>query len=479
MGFCRASLAGTSDATGPHGLGDGPFNASALGILGFVRLGLLTRPCGLQAQIVFVWSHRNGAPLGPGTLETAGARLAIARRDLHLEHRVAAAIHNRRPTATRLSHRTRGPLLFPSDDEVAGIDSLSRLGLPCVSGSCRAPPCHAVGALTGDQQCCIQVTGSDHMESWQQLFRVHLFMDRMGAFCLGNGPSCRVHLGDQLRWIVFTALCDVHCVAHPGRGVLCGIGRIEVIRRAKHPRGWGQPCGGGAPAGPCLGALAWLHPEAAPGLDGWDLTPPSWGILGLKGVQQGIASPAHGVGLGLAWLLALWHAGVVRAGAIARQPFRAAMRLQPSQCRYGQAVEGMPHRVGDTHHAVNRADGPQHMGGRGPLPAMAFQALAVTTTLPQGIQEPRFGLTRHQARATLAAHGAGQAGIGKLSPQGIRPIDPTPHGISGLPVGQALGIRQNGHQGQAPGCFSRAPAYRKHGRKGRVCKDRAKLIAQT
>jgi hypothetical protein len=47
MGFRRTSLAGASDPKGTDGLGDGPFNASAFGILGCVCLGLLTLPGGL------------------------------------------------------------------------------------------------------------------------------------------------------------------------------------------------------------------------------------------------------------------------------------------------------------------------------------------------------------------------------------------------------------------------------------------------
>jgi len=48
-----------------------------------------------------------------------------------------------------------------------------------------------------------------------------------------------------------------------------------------------------------------LHPDALQGLEAGDLTLPSWCILGVKGILQGITIQAHCVGIDLAWLLAL------------------------------------------------------------------------------------------------------------------------------------------------------------------------------
>ena len=59
--------------------------------------------------------------------------------------------------------------------------------------------------------------------------------------------------------------------------------------------------------------------------------------------------------------------------------------------RYPQA---MPHRFGDTHHAVHGADGPQPMRRVRPLAAMGLQQLAVATTAQQGIEPLIFGLTQ-------------------------------------------------------------------------------------
>jgi len=84
------------------------------------------------------------------------------------------------------------------------------------------------------------------MEAWQQPFRVPRLVERMSDGGIGNGPSRRAHLRDQMWLIVFPTRRDVHFVAHPRHGVLLGIGHRAVIRRADQLRGWWQPFGDGA-----------------------------------------------------------------------------------------------------------------------------------------------------------------------------------------------------------------------------------------
>ena len=100
-GVCCTSIEGTADPKGTHRLGDGPFNASALGLLGcidrpFAWLGLL------QAQMWFVWSHRKCPPLGPGTLDMAGASMAIPLREWNFDHRMVLAMNGQRSIDTPL-----------------------------------------------------------------------------------------------------------------------------------------------------------------------------------------------------------------------------------------------------------------------------------------------------------------------------------------------------------------------------------------
>ena len=91
-GFRCASRAGTSHPKRPHGLGDGPFNASALGVLGCLGRRPFPLPCGLQAQMLCLWSHGDGPPCGTGRIGSAGARLALTLGEFNLDHRVVTAI---------------------------------------------------------------------------------------------------------------------------------------------------------------------------------------------------------------------------------------------------------------------------------------------------------------------------------------------------------------------------------------------------
>lgn len=172
MGFRRAPIAGPSAAKGSHGLGDGPLNARALGILRLVRFRLFPLPGRLSAQILVLRSHGDHPPLGTGTGKATHAGLAITLRAFHLDDLVVQAISGGRPTETLLPHRTGGLLLFPTDHEVARIKALTCLRLPCVIRSCGASQLYTGVALAGDQQVCIQGAGIDHMEPWQQLFRL-------------------------------------------------------------------------------------------------------------------------------------------------------------------------------------------------------------------------------------------------------------------------------------------------------------------
>src|SRR5687768_3645252 len=144
MGFRGSHIAGTSDAKGPHGLGEGALNPRSLGILRFVGFSLLMLPCGLQAEMLLVWSHGNGSPRGTCTIDAPGARLAITLREFNLDDRIVPLINDRTPAATPLPHRTQRLLLLPVNHKAAGIESLSRPRLPSVIGSCRTEQLHAM-----------------------------------------------------------------------------------------------------------------------------------------------------------------------------------------------------------------------------------------------------------------------------------------------------------------------------------------------
>jgi energy-coupling factor transporter ATP-binding protein EcfA2 len=129
---------------------------------------------------------------------------------------------------------------------------------------------------------------------------------------------------------------------------------------------------------------------------------------------KGIAIHAYHASVGLACLLTLRHALVMHARAIARQPFRAAMRPQPFRCHHSQLIEGMPHCFGRTYHAIEGPNRPQHMRGICPLPTTGSQPLALPAPFQEGIEELGFGLTGDHACAELAEHGAVKTGVRSL-----------------------------------------------------------------
>jgi hypothetical protein len=70
--------------------------------------------------------------------------------------------------------------------------------------------------------------------------------------------------------------------------------------------------------------------------------------------------------------------------------------------------------------------------------------------LEEGIQEPRRGSTRDQARAELTQHEKVAAGVGAFKPEGIFPVHTTADGLGRLAVGQVFGTLPDTHQGQSP-----------------------------
>src|SRR4051794_8376417 len=68
--------------------------------------------------------------------------------------------------------------------------------------------------------------------------------------------------------------------------------------------------------------------------------------------------------------------------------------------------------------------------------------------------------------------------IGQLQGQRVFPVNASPHGISGLPVGQAFGKLQQGRQRKPCGRFGRLTASRKQSRELLILKQRAEGIRQ-
>ena len=287
-GCRRPSIAGTPHPKRPHRVGDGPVDPRALGTLGLVGVTPCTRPGGLPAPIGFLGSPGDRPPRGTGPVKAARAGLAITRGELHLDALVVHTSGRGSPPETRWSRGTDGLLPLPVAHQGAGIEAVARARRPCVIGPCRAQPCDALGALGGDHAFGIAVPGSDELEAWPQRFGWPRFVEGLRHGGIGHGPSRRLYGGDPRRWVRVATLRDVPLAAPPGGGVLLGLGRLQVIRRADHACGWWPPCGGRAPADPGRGAIARLPPDAAQGLDRRGLSPPPRGRFCLTGVQSGV-----------------------------------------------------------------------------------------------------------------------------------------------------------------------------------------------
>ena len=118
------------------------------------------------------------------------------------------------------------------------------------------------------------------------------------------------------------------------------------------------------------------------------------------------------------------------------------------------------------------------MGRVGPLPAARLEQAPRLAGLQQLAQQPLLGAAREQARAELAQHRVVEAGVGQLQPEQVLPVDPRPHRLGGLPVGQVLAELQDGDQRQAPRRQARlAEPGEQVGEVG-VGEDGAELVAQ-
>jgi hypothetical protein len=71
-----------------------------------------------------------------------------------------------------------------------------------------------------------------------------------------------------------------------------------------------------------------------------------------------------------------------------------------------------------------------------------------------------------------------EARVGQLQPKQVLPVDPRPHCLGGLPVGQALTELQDGHQRQAPGRQPRLAEPGKQVGKIGIGEDSAELVAK-
>ena len=184
------------------------------------------------------------------------------------------------------------------------------------------------------------------------------------------------------------------------------------------------------------------------------------------------------LGMGAPLRLALRHVIIASPPAIALQPGRIGVHAQPLGGRGRQGIQGSPQRLGHAFETVQGADGPEHMGGVGALPAPGAQQLQVTAQRQKGVEQMLFRASCHETAAELAQNRSVEARVGQFQSQQILPIDAAADGIGRPPVGQVLGELEQGHQRQPPRAFRRLPARGEEGRELGVGENRPKLVAQ-
>jgi hypothetical protein len=118
------------------------------------------------------------------------------------------------------------------------------------------------------------------------------------------------------------------------------------------------------------------------------------------------------------------------------------------------------------------------MGRIRPLPSPRFQHPRLSALPEKTLQQLHFGLACNEARAKLAEYGKVEAGIRKLKPQQIFPIDASAHGFGGLAVRETFAKLENSDECQTPRWECRLAAGRKECRKIIVTVESTQFVTQ-
>ncbi|GGL60238.1 hypothetical protein GCM10014719_71680 [Planomonospora parontospora subsp. antibiotica] len=117
------------------------------------------------------------------------------------------------------------------------------------------------------------------------------------------------------------------------------------------------------------------------------------------------------------------------------------------------------------------------MRGIGPLTPAAPQKAQLTQPLQEQLKDVFLLAVRDQAGAKAAEHREVEPRIGQLQAQRVLPLDPAPHRVGGLPIGQVLGVLQHRYQRQLPGRQAGAPTRPEHARELGIGEQRAQRVA--
>src|SRR5579883_3257698 len=116
MGLGRADVAGPTQITAAHPLGDGALHARAHVVVLLERRAGLELARGLQGEVLLLGADAEPATVaGGGAAGALRAHLAGPAGELDVDHLLAAAVLTRRPADAGVPGRTDGALLLPVD----------------------------------------------------------------------------------------------------------------------------------------------------------------------------------------------------------------------------------------------------------------------------------------------------------------------------------------------------------------------------
>ena len=192
-----------------------------------------------------------------------------------------------------------------------------------------------------------------------------------------------------------------------------------------------------------------LHQHPAQHVHGRQLAQPGWRRAVIDRLQQRVPVP----GVGDRQLIALrlgrrrmpgGHRRAVAAGEVAH----ADPLSQPVRMCHCQRLQHRPHALAGQLQPAQRRDRRDHVGGIGALlPArldqvfgrQPFQQRVQRRLLQPGVGDPVPELREHRVV---------EARVIERQPEQVLPVDPGPHRLGCLPVGELLRPLQDGHQRQ-------------------------------
>jgi len=143
-------------------------------------------------------------PLRAYALGYVVAAPTIFARELHLDHRIPAIIHGRRPADTGLTRWTARVLLAPIDLEMRDVKAGPCTDLPVMVEACRSQQTHPVSVPALDEEVGVQKAGVHDMGAGQKAPLLQRGVDLGGRrsvggiLCLKVERRHRAHAGATL-----------------------------------------------------------------------------------------------------------------------------------------------------------------------------------------------------------------------------------------------------------------------------------------